>query len=84
MSSRIQTVTIVLAFVIGGVLGFLVRGELVIDRCLDSGGRWNAVLGHCEKYVQAPESHTNWPRRVHARRPHFRIVRPLPGLGGRV
>jgi hypothetical protein len=55
MSSRIQTVTIVLAFVIGGILGFLVRGELVIDRCLDSGGRWNAVLGHCEKYVQAPE-----------------------------
>lgn len=37
-----------LAVVVVGCLGFLLHNEIVIDKCLDGGGRWNKVANQCE------------------------------------
>lgn len=49
MSNRAK---LLIAFVVGAVVGTWVRGQVQIDRCLDAGGRWSEARGICEGPVE--------------------------------
>lgn len=51
MSNRSKLVVLI-AFVIGVAIGFWVRGQLQVDRCLDAGGRWSEARGICEGPIE--------------------------------
>ena len=44
-----KTVIVAVIFIVGVAAAFWLRRDLAIDGCLDSGGRWNYSLSHCEK-----------------------------------
>ena len=46
---RLRAVTGVVAFVLGFALGYWLRGFIMQDSCLDSGGRWRAEWNLCER-----------------------------------
>ena len=47
--SKLRVVTGVVAFILGVTLGYWLRGFVMQDSCLDSGGRWNAEWNLCER-----------------------------------
>jgi hypothetical protein len=46
------------AVVLGLVIGWRTRGFMIVDKCLDSGGRWDYEWKQCDRVApQAGESH---------------------------
>jgi hypothetical protein len=48
MKKRLAIATVVPLVVAGG---FWLRQQLLIDGCLDGGGRWNCSTGACEQWL---------------------------------
>ncbi len=45
-------ILLAVVFLVGLAVGYCSRGWLDVDRCLDSGGRWNEQYRLCERYVE--------------------------------
>jgi hypothetical protein len=47
-NSRVRAIVVLVGLLVLGALAGWVRHWLAVDRCLDSGGRWNAQRHECE------------------------------------
>jgi hypothetical protein len=46
--SKRKIIGVLIGLLLVGALAFWFKGWLAVDKCLDSGGRWNAENNECE------------------------------------
>jgi len=60
MSKRTRLVLSALILALLVIFGYLLKGFLKIDSCLDRGGRWNYETGTCEYHESSIGGNAGW------------------------